>query len=290
MAHDPDMHAFATRFPDAILALLGLPSRGAYTVESVEVKTSRRIDLVFTPQEPDDPWIRVEWQASPDPAVERRALTETAVHCLQRGAFDDTEVAIIYADQACRDAALSADMRHGERVVTRFMPIRVVLTEIDPDALLALGGPALLALPLVGTEERVVRDSPGWLKNVREAACGAGDVAEATRLFLKFVTWRLGTMPEAPLASLKEVLMKGTVAEAFRDALKDVPEVREMLAQERVTRTREAVATVIVARLGAAPEWLASRLDGITELPRLERLLASVARIESLAELEAALA
>ncbi len=61
MAQDDELHEFARCFPEGALALLGLRPHGRYTVQSVEVKTvKRRIDLLFSPEDPRDPRVDVE--------------------------------------------------------------------------------------------------------------------------------------------------------------------------------------------------------------------------------------
>ena len=85
MALDTDFYQYATRFPEGALALVGLRPRGPYKVESIEVKGSRRIDLVFSPEDPDEPRAYVELQARKDPEIERRLLEELVVHAVREG-------------------------------------------------------------------------------------------------------------------------------------------------------------------------------------------------------------
>lgn len=62
---------------------------------------------------------------------------------------------------------------------------------------------------------------------------------------------------------------------------------RALIAQGMAVARRRSIGTVVEARLGTAPDWLPARLEGVTRLSQLERLLRGVARVESLAELRA---
>lgn len=56
-------------------------------------------------------------------------------------------------------------------------------------------------------------------------------------------------------------------------------------ATGRLTECRRAILLVVTSRFGAAPDWLAERLEAESDLARLEDLLraaAKVARVEDL--------
>ncbi|MCW8141837.1 MAG: DUF2887 domain-containing protein [Planctomycetota bacterium] len=285
MAYDPDMHALATRYPDAVLALLGWTARGSYVAEAIDVKRSEhRIDLVFLPGDPRDPTIYVEWQMYPAEDVERGLLAEVTEHCYQTGRFEPVEVAIVYPDRPTRDRALAADVGHERRRVIAFAPRRVVLAEVAPEALLSAGGAALVALPLVGPEERVRGRAREWL----DLACAAAqdrEGAEQTKdLFLKLLAWRLGTMILEELEGLEGVMEETATGRALLARGRAEGEARGE-ARGRAEECRRAIALVVASRFGAAPGWLAERLAGEDDLARLEELLRAAATAEDVSAL-----
>lgn len=74
MARDEDFYELALRFPEAVLALLGLDGRG-YRARALELKqTSRRLDAVFLPRADEGPHVLVEMQRRRDPWVLRNLL------------------------------------------------------------------------------------------------------------------------------------------------------------------------------------------------------------------------
>ncbi|MCO5164970.1 MAG: Rpn family recombination-promoting nuclease/putative transposase [Planctomycetes bacterium] len=277
MAYDPDMHELATRYPDAVLALLGCRARGAYVVEAIDVKRSEhRIDLVFLPGDARDPTIYVEWQMYASEEAERGLLAEVVEHCDQTGRFEPVDVAIVYPDRATRDRALPADVGHAGRRAVSFTPLRVVLTEVEPELLLAAGGPALVALPLVGPEEQVRWHAREWLALACAQADDREGAARAKDLFLKLLAWRLGTISIEELEGLEGVMEETATGQALLRRGEERGEARgraEGEAKGRAEECRRAIALVISTRFGAVPDWLSERLAGEVDLARLEDLL-----------------
>lgn len=98
MAGDSDFYQFATRFPAAALVLLGLEPVGDYVAEAVEVKRSRRIDLLLRPREEEEPGgVRayVELQDYADPTIERRFLEEIVLHCTKDEVYRPVEAIVV---------------------------------------------------------------------------------------------------------------------------------------------------------------------------------------------------
>lgn len=293
MAYDEDVHELATRFPIGVLSLVGVRPRGSYRVEAVEVKARRRLDLVFTPEDPRDPRVYLEWQGWRDPELERRMLEELVIHCVRTGTFAPVVAAIVYTAPETRAAALPADIGHPGGDVVRFTPVRVVLPEIAPEALLAAGGAALVALPLVGPEERVRADAHAWFQTVRSQAPTASERASATDLFVRLLSWRLGTMDVKQLLTGEEDAMKETatgralLAEGRAEGhAKGFTEGRE---KGRAEERRRTVLLVLELRLGAVPGWVGPRLEQEHDLERLEALLEGARQVTSEADVRALL-
>lgn len=280
MAYDPDIHELATRFPDVFLALLGLDAGRGYTVESVEVKkSSRRIDLLFEPRRAGDPRVYVEYQAWNDPHVERRAHEEVVTHCARTGVYDPVIVAIVYGRPEHRANVLPADIGSGDFRVSTFAPLRVVLSELDPDRVARATPRAVIALPLVGPEARVKASARDWLVALREGARGRAQRDVATELFLKFLSWRLGTINVKLLLEGLEDVMD----------IKATATGRAIFAEGRAEQCRQNIIAAAEARLGTAPRWLPARLDAVTDLRRLEKIFSDVLRVDRAADLRALL-
>ncbi len=290
MAYDDDVHELATRYPEGFLALFGLRPRGPYRAESVEVKkTERRVDLVFTPGDPRDPRVYFEWQGWRDPKVERRMLEEVVVHCNQLDSFDDVIAVIVYTRPELRDAALPATIRRGSHVYGAFEPERFVLTEMMPEDLLAAGGDAaLIALPLVGPQERVSREAREWFQAVRDRASSEEERAKASDLFLRLLAWRLDRMERADVEQLVTGL-EGVVDVSETPLGRFLIErgIERGVERGRVAERRRTILLVLELRLGAAPDWVAARLEQEHDLDRLEALLAGARGVGSEADVAA---
>lgn len=288
MAYDDDVHELATRFPEGVLALLGLRPRGKYRVEALEVKARRRPDLVFTPERPDEPRVYVEWQAYVDPAIERRLLEEVVIHCVQTDTFAPVVAAIVYTAPQHRAAALSADIGGSTGDVVCFTPLRVVLPELRPDDLLAVGGQALIALPLVGAEDRVKTDARAWLREVRSGAATDAERARATDLFVRLMAWRLSTMDLKHVLGEEDVVRETATGRALLaegEARGEATGEARGEARGRAAERRRTVLLALELRLGTVPPWVAPRLEEEQNLDHLDALIEAARRIESEAEL-----
>ncbi|MCO5171277.1 MAG: DUF2887 domain-containing protein [Planctomycetes bacterium] len=285
MAYDHDMHELATRYPEAVLALLGCTARSGYTVEGIAVKRSeRRIDLVFQPCDPLDPTIYVEWQMHAAADIERRMLAEVATHCLQTGRFEPVDIAIVYPAPQAREAALPADVGHAQRRAIAFEPRRVILTQVPPEALLAAGGPALVALPLVGPEERVREEAHAWLVRARAEAGDPQAVGDVQDTFLKLLAWRLGKMVVEELKGLEGVMEETATGQALLKRGEERGAARGRV-EGRADECRRAITLVVTARFGVVPEWLPAQLEAEADLVRLEELLRAAAVAQDPADL-----
>lgn len=157
-----------------------------------------------------------------------------------------------------------------------------MLPDLDPALLLEAGGPALVALPLVGPEERVRANARGWLQAVRAQATDEQTRQHATDLFTRFLAWRLDTM------DVKDLLATGE-----EDVMKETATGRALLAEGRAegeargeTRgRRRMILLVLETRLGAVPSWVSERLEKEHDLGRLEQLMKAAMHVESEADL-----
>ncbi|MBX3469133.1 MAG: hypothetical protein KF878_19855 [Planctomycetes bacterium] len=188
-------------------------------------------------------------------------------------------MAIVYPDRATRDRALPADVGHAGRRAVSFTPLRVVLTEVEPELLLAAGGPALVALPLVGPEEQVRGHAREWLALACAQADDREGAARAKDLFLKLLAWRLGTISIEELEGLEGVMEETATGQAL---------LRRGEERGRAEECRRAIALVISTRFGAVPDWLSERLAGEVDLARLEDLLRAAAVAEQVTALREA--
>lgn len=148
-----------------------------------------------------------------------------------------------------------------------------MLTDVTPEALFAAGGRALLALPLVGSEERVRQEARDWLERACEQAPDRQGVEDARDLFLKLLAWRLGTIFVEELKGLEGVMEETATGQA-------------LLRRGQARECRRAIALVVASRFGAVPEWLPERLEAEADLERLEALLKAAAVVERVDDLQ----
>jgi hypothetical protein len=272
MSNDIDIHELAKLCPEALLALIGVRHRGPYKVESVEVKaTQRRLDLLFTPEDPQDPRIYMEWSARSDSTVERRLLEEIVVHALQTGAYSPVLAVVVYTKPEWRAAALAADVFHGAGDVVRFSPVRVVLTELEPDELLAAGGTALIALPLVGSPEQVKSGAREWLREVKRQVPDE-ERPRAVDLFVRLLAWRLDIMDLQAFLDPEESVENTATGQALLAKGEAKGEARGE-ARGRAIERRRAILLVLELRLGTVPARIGERLEKIDDLDLLDAVL-----------------
>jgi hypothetical protein len=196
----------ASRWPDAVLALLGRDGGGRYRGRGevvVEAGEERRIDLVLRPERPsaDLPTALVETQRRVDPLCERILLRKVLAEQTRALPARRTVAAVLYASHEVRERALPADVpSDGPLDAVTFRVERHVLPEIDPAGLERRGGAALVVLPIVGRPEVARASADRWLKLLRETATLGDEVRdEAVSMFLRLMADRF---PEDSLPAL----------------------------------------------------------------------------------------
>lgn len=274
MSLDTDFYELVARQPHLGLLLAGISPAGPYRVDSLEVKRARRIDCVFDPLEPGaGPRVYLELQGRHDPGVERRFLEEVVMHCVKEDRFEDVEVRLLYTDRRLLEAAMPADVRHGDRVAVRFSPIRVVLAEVPPARLLERGGSALAALPLTGTTDEVLRSARSW----QDALAATTDLsmrerAQAISLFGRLLASRLVTMD-----------VQGLLRDGGR-IMEDTATGQALIEKGIEKARREDVARILEERLGPLPAAVSQRLAEVRSLEALSALLVEAVRVASFEE------
>ena len=271
MPLDVDFHELATRHPEVALALAGVDVRGPYRADALEVKRSRRVDCVFTPLDvgpeggPRDPRVFLELQARHDPDAERRLLEEVVLACAQDGWFEPVEVCILYTERRFLETAKPADVGRGRRMALRFTPQRLVLAEIASQALLARGGPALIALPLTGPAEGVLREAASWHERLLASPELAGPRrTDAVELFCRLLADRLGT------TEIQGLLREGD--RVMEDTATGQRLIERGIERGALRARRQDVLRALELRLGPVPAALAARIEGIESPDALDAL------------------
>jgi hypothetical protein len=279
MPRDVDSFAFAREFPDAVLALAGIRGRG-HTATSIAAKEqSRALDLVFRGRGPRAPLIYMEVQDRGDLDVERSALIKLAVLCDQLRCWRAAQAVILFATDASLRRARRADVAlRGKRSIS-FTPLRVVLSQIAPETLLARGGPALGLLPLVGQGREVSARAAEWyVRLLRDRSIPRRQRARLEDFFDRFLRRRTrGRLHvEAPV---------------FVEKIKGVKELVAAGEARGEARGRHAsIRAILEARLGHVPKAFLKALEATTDLERLDAAVQVAAVATSLAEVERTLA
>lgn len=273
MPRDADFDAFAHAFPSVVLALARIRNHG-HRASSVAAKAqSRALDLVFRSRVKGAPFVYLEVQDRGDADVERSALLKLAIVCEREKRWRSAVAVIVYATEASRRTARSADIGfEGERTLT-FTPRRIVLSRIDPEWLLAQGGPFLGLLPLVGRGNISAR-APAWfarLANDRSLSPSKRELLKDffDRFLRRRTRGRLNV--EAPVFLEK---MKG---------------VQELVARGRRDERVGSVLSVLAARFGRVPRSVRSALVAATDR-QLEAALVAAVTVDAPTDLERALA
>jgi len=207
------------------------------------------------------------------------------VHAAQTESYSPVVAVVVYTAPDCRAAALPADVTHAANDVVRFSPSRVVLTELDPATLLAAGGSALVALPLVGSEEQVKSGARSWLREVKQQASGH-DRARVTDLFLRLLSWRLDIMDLSEFLDDPEESVENTATGKALLAKGEARGEARGEAKGRAAEGRRAIALVLTTRLAALPSWVVPRLEQEHDLERLEAILVAATRVSVESDLE----
>ena len=287
MGLDEDFYELATRFPEVALTLAGIEAKGPYTAEAVEVKRSRRGDLLLRPQEDGDgPRVYLELQAYVDPGIERRFLEEVVMHCVKDGRFSDVRAVVFYTELRYRTAALSADVCDGDRVLVRFEPTRVVLEQLSFDAFERMGGAALALLPLVGPRAGVEEGARRWHRALKtDPGLEMPQRQDSLELFLRLLADRLGTMDVEALLGEGEHVVEHTVTgqrlieRGLERGLKQGLE--QGIERGRDEARRLDVLKILDARFGPPPGHVVDRVNA-SAAQELERLLIRAATAPSL--------
>jgi hypothetical protein len=283
VAYDEDFHALLTTFPEALLALVRLELRGPYRGEAIEVKAqSGRFDGVLVPTVDGDPVIYIEWQARYDAEAERRFALRVLIHCIQTGHFGPVVAVIIYTSAELARAPAPPRVEGPAGVVLDFAPMRVVLPELAAEELLSRGGPALLALPLVGDEAKVRAESRAWLREVRRTFDGPAR-RRALDIFFRFLAWRLSTLEATALLGEEELVdIDDTATGRAMIARGEAKGRAKGRVEGRVEGQRELLARQLIVRFGPLPADVRARIDQASgdELARWGERLLSVASLD----------
>jgi len=285
MPRDADFDAFAYAFPAAVLALAGIRSRG-HRASSIAAKAqSRALDLVFRSRVRGAPFVYLEVQDRGDVEVERSALLKLAIVCDRENLWRSARAVIVYATDASRRTARSADVGYeGERTLT-FTPRRIVLSRIEPESLLARGGPFLGLLPLVGRGDVSAR-APSWFAQLLNDPSLSPSRREVLKDFFdRFLRRRTrGRLNvEAPVFLEK---MKGVQELVARGEARG--EARGQARGRRDQRVASVLA-VLEARFARVPRSVRNAVTSATDR-QLDAALLAAATVETPAEVERVLA
>lgn len=281
MPKDDEFHALATKFPEAALAALGIVARhDDYRACAVELKRSaKRLDLVFLPRRRALPIIIAELLRRHDREAEQAAVEKAIQFCREwrdADAFARTIVAMIYARPALARAVWPADIGPPAERSLRFTPLRIVLTDLDPEPLLRRGGSARILLPLVGPEATVRANAPSWKAALEADAAFTSDErrAAALELFLDFLTERLGRIDARTLFGEEGAVSWENTATG-----------RAMQREFRCEQMREDTIKVLRARFGRVPRRIKAELEAIDDPRRLRRIFDRALKVASLDDL-----
>lgn len=299
MADDHELYELAKRFPAAVLALLGLPTDVPYRGEALEVKaTSGRFDAVLTPEQPPAlvlspvdraaapraPRIFVEFQNRHDGEAELRwalKLVALVSHTPpeERG---PVRFVAVYGQQRFLDAARGgADLGDDDEQVLAFTPRRLLLSDVDPARLEAAGWVGRIVLPLVGTEVDVQRNAGRWARDLQDDGARTTEERDkAIDLFLRFLSGRLGDVNMDAVLRSEGIVVEDTATGRALIAHGEARgEARGRVLGE-VIGLRRAILDVLEARGIAVRAEVTTRLDGESDIPRLEEILRAAVRVD----------
>ncbi|UFP94765.1 DUF2887 domain-containing protein [Gloeobacter morelensis] len=249
-------------FPETLFQLIGLqpPAPGSYSFDAVEVKqTALRIDGVFVPSVPREPYYFVEVQFQKDKDIYWRLCTELLLYMRGSAPEGDWRAVLIFAGRHLDvevPATLSgwaADVRFG----------RVYLDELVVEEDSPLG---LSLVRLVVEQERTFPARARRLLERTRERLPAGEARQrALELIETIIVYKLRYGPEALRAmfTLDELentpYVQGLKAQARREAGR---EARLSLVLRQLDRRVGVLEPGMIERIGRLPD---ERLDALAE-------------------------
>lgn len=279
MKMDPEFYEFARAFPDAYpLLFLGRRPRGPYRVTSPALKSSeRRIDLVLEPRDPADPWWVVECQARRDARAERGLYRKAVLFADERNIWGRVRSAIVYTTAVVARASLPPVLAPGPGGGS-LEPVRVILGEMDPEDLMALGPELFTLVPLARLDERTLAERiPIWLRAVRRGM--RKDPRRLADMTDRFVRLCGDRFPRDIMHSIQNRLggkmlpiKKGSLHWELRELAKK--QAIEKGRREGIEQgLRDSIRDVLAARLGRVPDRVVRLLGRTHGVRRLRRAL-----------------
>jgi predicted transposase/invertase (TIGR01784 family) len=258
-------------FPETLFALLDVPMSDfcSYVFDSVEVKeTALRIDGVFVPNDPGQPYCFVEVQFQVDAEIYWRLFAELLLYMRQGAPQGDWRAVIVFAHRTLDvrvPPALSTLAADG-----RFQ--RVYLNELVIDENASLG---LSLMRLVVEQEGIF---PERARRLLERAREQFPVGEARRQALEFIETIIVYKLQY---SLKEIRAMFSLNE-----LKQTSYVQGLIAEAKAEARREAERETLLRLLhekfGALPEALTQRIAAVQDEQQLAQLSVAVLKVSDL--------